>query len=109
MLTRYCAKKLQDHEQVVINCEDNQGFVVHSIWLTNTHASNTTYTIRHVPKGQTSGSDFDLASGVEITTNQNVIYDSSTKIYLQPGDKLTAFAGNSERVSMFVYGNISNA
>ena len=108
MLTRYCGKSLKATEDTIVSCEQNQGFVVHSIWVTNTHASDTKYTIRHVPKDQTSSSEFDLASNVPLESNTVTVFPTTTKIYLLPGDKLTAFAETAGRVSMFVYGDLSS-
>mgnify|MGYP003140297607 CR=1 FL=1 len=107
MLTRYCAKHLKTNETDIVYCQQNVPFAVMSIWITNTSSLNTTFTIRHVPKSQASASHFDLVSGITIEPNTVQTIDSA--IYLLPGDRLTAFASVSNRISMFVYGDLTGS
>ena len=104
MLTRFHGEQLKTNESTIVTCEQSRHFRVHSIWMANSNAASTTYTIRHVPFGQTSSASFDLASSVALAGNTMIVFDQP--IYLISGDKLTAFASTAARISMTVYGEL---
>ena len=104
MLKRFAAGNLGTTERVVISCGLNQRVVVHSIWLCNTHSGTVNYTFHHIPSGQTVGIKNALAYNTVLRSSSTDVYD--TKIYMEPGDTVTAYASASGHIAMFVYADV---
>lgn len=101
-MNRWTTGTLGTTEHVLVSCRGNQRVHIERIFISNISSGSTNYSIFHVPKGQTSGTDDALAYQVTLASKRVAQYEGP--IYLLPGDELRVVAGGTSAINMFAYG-----
>ena len=79
------------------------------IIVCNTGSTSATFDLYHVPKDNTTGSEFALFKSNSIRKNQTiVISDESYLVGLKTGDTLTALSSVADAITMTIYKSLSN-
>ena len=101
-MNRWTTGTLTTTERAFVSCKGNQRAHIEKIFITNISSGSVTYSIFHVPKNQTSGTDDAIAYQVTLASKRVAEYEGP--IYLLPGDELRVVASAGSAINMFAYG-----
>lgn len=87
----------------ILRCDASRRITIDSIHFVNYTSGNTTVDLYHVP------ADEEVADGFHLIRNSDVRANAALRlvdqrIYLEPGDRLFAYAAAANHIACFVYG-----
>lgn len=97
---------LPTYDVDLVSVEADESVVVERIFICNTTATTRTYTIRHYRANDSSAADnFCLFKDVSLKAHGTELIEA--KLYLLPGDRLTASASVASSLVASAYGMAS--
>ena len=103
---RYNIGKLGTASRTLVEAGEGERIRIEQVWVCNTHDSNIDVTLSHVPaRDDADESNFRLWNEVIVRADTTQVIDST--IYLEPGDRLTAFAATADKIAVTLYGRSS--
>lgn len=103
---RYNIGRLGSASRTLVEAGETERIQIEQIWVCNTADANRDVTIAHVPAGDDSAEvNFYLWNEVIVRADTAQVIDA--KIFLDPGDKITAFASVADSIVITMYGRSS--
>ena len=75
---------------------------IDSISVCNVSANNATFSLQHIPRGSSTGTEFSIFEQVEVKKRSSILI-SDFPIYLTSGDALFAKASAASAITMTMY------
>mgnify|MGYP003108629701 FL=1 len=103
---RYNIGTLGTAARTLVEAAEGERIRIEQIWVCNNEASVRKVTITHVPAGDDSAvANFNLWNEVALRADTTQVID--TQIYMDPGDRITAFTDAADDVVITMYGRSS--
>ena len=94
---------LGTESRTLVEAGENERIRIEQIWICNSHGGGVDTSISHVPAGDDSAEvNFRLWNEVLVRADTTTVIDAN--IYLDPGDKITAFAATADHIVITLYG-----
>jgi len=87
----------------ILRCDASRRITIDSIHFVNFTTGNTAVDLYHVPDGEEVSENFHLVRNHSVSAN-TAFRLVDQRIYLEPGDRLFAFADAADHLNCFIYG-----
>ena len=87
----------------ILRCDASRRITIDSIHFVNYTTGNTNVDLYHVPADEEISDHFHLVRNHAVSAN-TAFRLVDQRIYLEPGDRLFAYAADADHLNCFIYG-----
>jgi len=103
MKKRFTIGHLTIGVKTVVEAAVNERIEIEQLFFANTSGGTQTFDLHHVPAGDAAAtSNFTLMAGTSVSSGKSS--ELKARIYLEPGDKLTAVSSAASSIVLTLYG-----